>query len=282
MIDKNRLEQLKTALKSATKILVLLPPDPDADSLSSALALHLSLKQAGKTSMVGCPTPVKVGDSHIFGVDEVKANVGARNLVVSFPYEGDAIDHVSYDIDENAHRFNLLIKPKDGTQLNPKDVEFSFTGAEADLVFTFGISSLEELGRTYAEEKQFLDSAKIANIRKGVPGTAPFAAFDLTVARALDLAEITTFILRETQTTATNDAATNLYRQIVAASNNFQSPQMSADTFELIAYLLRSGAQRPGSQPQRPQQNMTPQRDQNKVPADWQTPKVYRGGGQLK
>ncbi len=282
MIDKNRLEQLKEALKKANKLLILLPPEPDADALTSALSLHLSFKQAGKISVIGCPSPLKVGDSHIFGVDEVKANIGSRNLVISFPYTENTLDNVSYDIDEATHRLNFLVKPKDGSQLDPKDVEYSYTGAEGDLVFTFGISSLEELGRLYAEEKQLLDHVQIANIRRGVPGTAPFAAFDLTVARALNLSEITAFILRETETQPTADASTNLYRQITSGSNNFQSPQMTADTFEIVAYLLRNGAQR-GGQVRAPQPSTHPTSPvPTQVPADWQAPKVYRGGGALK
>lgn len=281
MIEKSRLDQLKTELAKAQKVLILLPPDPDSDMLASALALHLSLSQMGKKSSVGCSSPVKVGDSRIFGVDEVKANIGTRNLVVSFPYEESAIDHVSYDIDETSHKFNLLIKPKDGTILDPKTVEFSHTGADADLVITFGISSLEELGRLYAEEKQFLDKATIASIRRGVPGSASFAAIDLTVARALNLAELTTFVIREADIKITNDAATNLYRQILVAGNNFQAPQVTADTFEAVAFLMRHGAQKvAGATPTRVPEAVSVQ--PTKVPADWQTPKVYRGGGTLK
>ena len=292
MFDPNQLNQLKTHLKEANSVLLLLPPEPDTDSLAATLALHLSLEQSGKTSHLGCSSPVKVGDSHLFGIDQVKNNIGNQNLIISFDYQEDSAEHVSYDIDESTKRFNLRIKPKPGAKpLDTSTIAYSYTGANADLVFIFGVNSLEELGRLYSEEKEFLDSAKIVSLSL-IATPSSFASVNLHTNKATCLSETITFLLKNTGINPTADAATNLYNQIFSSSNQFNSPKVTADTFELIAFLLRSGAHRstrPQPQPQ-PQPQPTPSVSaapqfftptENKgVPADWQGPKIYRGASQ--
>jgi len=296
MFDQEQLNQFKTKIKDANSVLILLPPDPDTDSLSGALGLHLSLKQAGKSSTIGCSSRVKVGDSHLFGIDQVKENIGNRNLVVSFDYKEESAENVSYDIDEATGKFNLRIKPKDGADpLDSSSISYSYTGAQADLVITFGITSLEELGRLYSEEKEFLDQANLANLSIATTSIA-FAGINLSNNKATSISELVTHLLKITGISPTADAATNLYNQLLSASENFQSPKVTADTFEIAAFLLRSGAQKSTPKPQAeitaptfftpppttPQSENTPStpsiNDTSKgVPADWTGPKIYRG-----
>lgn len=291
------LDELKLKTQAAKSVLVLLPPEPDAELVSSATVLHQALKQSGKASILGCSSAIE-------GNEEIKTAVGKQNLIISFPYKEEAVEHVSYDIDETANRFNLIIRPKENSQpLDVKSVQYNYTGAKADLVFVFGIASLEELGKLYSDEKPFLDNAPIVVLKKGGQ-PADFAAFDLSGQRVLSLAELVIWFLRATELRLAPETAGSLYKQLVSSTNNFQSPLITPETFEAAAYLLRSGARTfpvasqmppvaapvnlppapffPASQP--PQLKvaapavMSNPMPKQPVPADWQGPKIFRAG----
>ncbi len=239
-MDPNLLTQASSEINSASSVLVLLPSSPDADSLTAALSLHLSLKKAGKNSLIGCSS-LKF-DSAPLGVDQIQTAIGNQKLVISFDYVEDKVDLVSYDLDESGKRFNLVITPKEGAApLDPATVQYAYTGASADLVITFGINSLEELGKIYSDEKAFLDQASIININPARPSS--FAKINLT-ATTVSVSELIGSLLKSMSLKPTVDAATNLYRQLLTATNNFQSQSVTAETFELAAYLMRHQASR--------------------------------------
>src|SRR5688572_29873637 len=226
----NTLNQAKDLITSANSVIVLLPPQADVDSLAAATSLHLTLKQT-KSSVLGSSSlPSNV--SEIEGLSEIKKTIGNQKLVVSFDYKEENVENVSYDIDEQNKKFNLIIQPKAGqTPLDPSHVSFSYSGASADLVVTLGVNSLEELGKIYSDEKQFLDQAKIVNINaSGRPST--FAEVNLALPNK-SITEIAGQLLKTTNLTPTDVAATNLYRQLLISTNNFQAPGVDAETFDL-------------------------------------------------
>lgn len=290
--------ELKAKLVEAKSVLVLLPPDPDKELVSAASALHGALEFSGRNSIIGC-------SSVVADKPEIKTTVGKQNLIISFPYKEDAVEHVSYDIDEATSKFNLIIRPKENKQpLDIDLVEYNYTGASADLVFAFGIASLEELGKLYADEKAFLDKATIVAIKKG-GRPADFATFDLSSMRVTSLAELISWLLRATLLKLPAEVAAQLYNQIITATNGFQSPMITPETFEVAAYLLRNGARSVASapanlppapffpnppvlrpnvdslsneMPPRPKSNLNTDLQKRGVPADWQGPKIFRAG----
>ncbi|OGD80179.1 hypothetical protein A2368_03645 [Candidatus Collierbacteria bacterium RIFOXYB1_FULL_49_13] len=286
MFDESLLAQVTSLLSTAPSVLLLLPPQPDADSIAAATALHLTFKQAGKTSTIGCSTPIKLEQSMLFGIADIKQNIGRQNLIVSFPYKEEAVENVSYDIDEATGRFNLRIRPRPGAEpLDTKAVEYTYSGAAADAVITFAINSLEELGRLYAEEKDFLDKTKIINLASK-PLNVQFDCLNLAAKEPATFAEVAATLLQKLNLAPTADAASNLYQQLVTTTQNFASPTTTATTFEVAAFLLRSGARRPQAAPTNTTRPASEIR--NAVPGDlrapsqWSGPKIFRGGGQTK
>lgn len=306
MINDNQSDQLQKLVTQSQSVLVLLPPSPEEDWVFGALALGSALESLGKKVTVGSSSGVDIVTP---GVDQIKRTVGGRNLIVSFPYKESMVEKVSYDIDEAGERFNLIIKPKDDSEpLDPKTVEFTFTGAAADLVFTFGLSSMEELGKIYSDEKAFLDAAKVINIRR-VGNPVDFTDMDLQNPKLSSVSELVAYLSKLLEAKLAPEQASVLYRQLVQKTQNFSSFNVSADTFEIAAYLMRQGAQRPGSftppqfpkpqqqfgapqnptptpqpfqggNPQAPAQPSQPKFNNPKpgVPSDWQGPKIFRAG----
>ena len=240
MFDQNLVSEVKTALDEAKSVAVLLPPEPTTDMVAAALSLFLSLKEAGKIAQIGCGSPIKVENADLFGVDQIKNSIGNQNLIVSFDFKEENLKKVDYDVDENG-KFMLLIQPQPGCE--PPDtstINYSYSGAAADLVFVFSINSLEELGKIYADEKNFLDHAKIVSVSLSSK-PSNFSAFTLHSHAVGSLAEIVTFLLKSTDIKPSPDAANNLLSVISENTRNFSSPKVTADTFEAVAYLMRSG-----------------------------------------
>ena len=58
------------------------------------------------------------------------------------------------------------------------------------------------------------------------------------------LSEVVAFLIREGNFTLDNDIATNLLAGIEKASGNFSTNEVTANTFEVVAYLMKKGGRR--------------------------------------
>lgn len=240
MFDQTQLNGVKDVLSSAKTAIVLLPPEPSSDQVGAALSLFLSLEKSGLTCQIGCSSPITVENADFFGVDRIATTIGNQNLLITFDFSENDLKKVDYDVDENG-KFTLLIEPQPGVM--PPDtstIRYAYSGASADLVFIIGTNSLEELGKIYADEKTFLDSAKTISLNLvNRPGS--FATFNLNSALSTSVSEMVGNLLRELGVQPTADAATNLLTTILDSTNQFQSPKVTPDTFEIVAFLMRAG-----------------------------------------
>lgn len=306
MFDQNLIKEAKDEVTSAKSIAILLPPDPDTQIVSAGLGLYLSLAGTGKQVQIGCSSQIRVENADLFGVDKIKNSIGNQNLVISFDFKEENLKKVDYDVDENG-KFMLLIQPQPGCEApDTSTINYSYSGASADLVFVLGVTSLEELGKLYADEKAFLDKAKIVSINLTAK-TSANAAIALHTSAATSLSEVVGFLLKTWEVEPTADAASNLLSVIGTSTNQFTSPKVTADTFETIAFLMRHGghlgrsplasSSRFGAFPPMmpptfddelpspafggqsqsfdPGQSFTPT---PRIPSDWKKPKIFKSG----
>lgn len=291
MEDQNNTGSLSKLIESAQSVILILPPEPSKDQISSAMSLHLALKESGKESHLGCGSEVSP-DPKIFGNHEIADTIGSKNLVISFDYDENDLDKVDYDVRSDG-KFYLLVKPKTGSPApDVSNVKFSYSGAKADLVIVFGISSLEELGKIYAEEKSFLDDANILSINN----ISRPVAFTPNIIQKPNssFAEIITGIIEKTGLQIPIPSATGLLSSIYEETSDLTSPKITADTFASLAFLMRAGARLPNQQifaprlsqppffevPHAPTEidPVEPEEDARQVPMDWKQPKIFRAG----
>lgn len=293
MEDQSKTKSLANLLISAKSVIVILPPEPSSDQVCAALSLHLAIKDSGRNSQIGCGSEVEV-DPRLKGGGDITDTIGSRNLVISFDYHEDNLEKVDYDVRDDG-KFYLLIKPKTGAPVpDATGVKFSYSGANSDLVIVLGIGTLEELGKIYAEEKAFLDSATIISLSN----TARPAAFTNNQLQNLNASysEIVTHLLESASLKPGLDAASNLLTGIYEETANLTSAKITADTFSSLAFLMRSGARLPNQHafvprfsqppffeaphapvaPMAPIINVNPAEDPRQVPLDWKQPKIYR------
>lgn len=266
---KPNFDDLKLQLQSASVVAILLPKNPGFDAVAAALSLKLGLEQIHKSAQVSCSDPMTVEFHRLVGADSVTNNFGSRNLVISFPGQTEAVDKVSYNI-ENAI-LQLVVTPKAGTAgLDYHKLQFVSGGAQADLVIMVGVKDPADLGQIYLDAKDILP--KINQYRLDGPS----------------LSEVTTQILTSLNVPISSDISTNLLLGLELSTDHYQASFVSADTFEAAAILLRSGAKRadvaapsnfptgsiPVSQPTNPE----PTNQLTSSPTDdWYEPKIYRG-----
>ncbi len=301
-MEDNKSEiNVNNLIKSAKSIIIILPPDPGKDLVTAGISLHLALKQSGKISQIGCGSEVEV-DDETNGIKNIPDSIGSRNLIISFDYREEDLDKVDYDVRDDG-KFYLLVKPKTGAPVpDIGGVKYSYSGAQADLVITLGINSLEELGKIYADEKNFLDNATILNLNN----TLRPAAFtgNLYHKNMGSFSELVIGLLKELKLKLNTSVSQNLLTNIYESSNNLSTGNLTADTFEAIAFLMRSGAHLPKTKVQTPrfsqapffevpdvpsapteeniplpeEENLSTNEAGTSIPADWNKPKIFRVG----
>ncbi len=246
------IEPIKKALEVTKNTLILLPQNPSLDSVAAGLSLYLSLTKLKKTPIIGCDSNMTVEFNRLFGVDKIKNHIGNQNLIITFNYPQDQIEKIAHDQTKDQRLF-LTVEPKAGADpLNPDQVEYSYTGSTADLIFIIGARNLEDLGGLYQQEKTLLEDktkalVNISNLDKN----AQFGSVNLYDPTAAGSSEIVLHLLKSLGLSIEADIATNLLAGIDSATDNLKLAN-SPDTYEVVAELMRFGAQKGHLSPQVP------------------------------
>lgn len=239
---RQQLNQLENLLTQAQNVLIFLPADPTYDKIAAGLGMYLGLIKQGKLATIASPTPIRVADADLVGVDKIKNSLDGKNMIVSFPYEEGAIENVSYNFDNN--KFNLVIEPKtDSLQFKQEEVKFSAGGTQADLIITIGVKNLTDLGLLYQNNQDLFARKDVVNIDHGA-GNANFGKLNIANPQLPTVSEIVVLVLKNLKIILDKDIATNLYQGMRQGTSNFDPNAVSALTFEAAALALRSGAQR--------------------------------------
>ncbi len=227
-------------LRDANSILIVLNERPSFDEQLAAASLLLVLKEQVETVLL--VSPAKIENPTIAGLDETKTELGYKNLVVSFDYIPEAVNNVSYHINEESKKFYLTIQPESGHKpLDKSSVELDYAGAEADLVFLLGVSELEELGKLYHGYEDFYQNTTLAAFSKG---KSSYAEYFVDYSSISSVCEAVFQMLHQLGFEIGTEPATNLLAGIQYETKNFIEPKADADTFEAVANLLRAGARR--------------------------------------
>lgn len=277
----------KNLIQSASSVVVLLPTNPSLDEVSSGLSLYLSLK-GKKEAVISCPTPMIVEFNRLVGVNKISSDVGNKNLTIRFSgYEASDIERVSYDIDNG--QFKLTVIPKPGFPSPKKEqVEMSYSGIAGDTIILIGGASEESFPALTSKDTLGAKLIHIGTKALQVGGEKSVLSF---ARPASGVSEIVYSLISETDSVVDADIATNLLAGIESASDSFKGQGVTAETFEIVAHLLRSGGQRLAKTPQpdfypkgsTPSSNLFTQeskpekKEDVNAPQDWLEPKVYKG-----
>jgi len=276
-----------SVIESANSILILLPTKPYFDQVAAGLSLFLSLSKQKEVN-ISCPSEMIVEFNSLIAVDKISTELGSKNLTIKFPsFDAGNIERVSYDIENG--EFRLTVIPKPGF-MSPKkeNIEIYNSGISADTVILIGGGNISHF--PVVTSKDFSNSRIIHIGTKDIEfsGLISFARPSSSVS------EIVTTLIEEGNFYLDADIATNLITGIEEESKDFKGPEVTADTFQKIANLMKSGGRRiifekeekignypPGSIPQKPYKSdllaKENQSQEKKTPDDWLAPKIYKG-----
>ncbi|MDQ3008374.1 MAG: hypothetical protein M3Q81_02145 [bacterium] len=241
MIDQDKTQQLKNLMAEAHSVMILLGPTQNRDQVIAAQALADGLLAKGKNVIMASPMPVNQAWK-ISGTVETKSEIGNRDLMVSFPFIPESVDKVSYHINENDNKFYLVVKPQSGKEpLAADKVEFSYAGAETDLIILLGVHDLESLQQLYYGYEQLYESTTIVTLHTFEP---TIGSLKLDISGASSFSEAVIGIMGALEAPLDETQATQLLSAIEEATDSFRSFSTQPETFEVVAYLMRAGARR--------------------------------------
>jgi len=240
-MDHNE-DALKKAVKQITdnkSFLICLAEQPSDDSVAAATSLYLGLTKLGKSVSI-----VSSGDinNDVVGAEKIKneLNIKGDNLVISLPYQEDAIDKIDYSI--QGDKLNIVVSPSSSEKrIEPDQVKFTQSGGSIDCVITIDLDSLKKLGYIYSENEDLFKSKEIINIDRHIINSY-YGKVNLIEKSSSSTSELILKLLKELKAKIDKDISSNLYFGIRSATNNFSSFSVTPDTFETAAFLLRQGA----------------------------------------
>ena len=278
-------DSFASLINSSKSVLILLPTKPYLDQAAAGLALYLALREQ-KDVTIACPTPMTVEFNRLVGINKVTADPGSKNMVIRFvDYNARNIERISSEVEGNG--LYMVVIPNPGAKAPAKEnVEISFSGVASDIVILVG--GVNESHYPQLSTKDFMGT-KLVHV--GTRSLAISADKNiLSFARpASSVSEVVASLIEEMGVSGDADIATNLLMGIEEGSRQFKGPDVTAETFELIATLLKKGGQRlpervekrefspilqapPVSTPQSVEEESP-----KEPPKDWLEPKIYKG-----
>lgn len=247
------LTELKNLLPTVKNILIVLPPQADIDRLGSALALFLSLTAQGKEVYVVSEETPKVGQAYLYGIDHVRNSlpqVGGGNFILTL--EGvaasdntvPALEKLDWYGENN--NLNLVFHVVPGQTFQPARIIPHYQGSGFNLIFVIGAVNLNALGIIYTSSAQAFSGAHIVNIDNQSANTS-FGQTNVIDVNPSSVSEIMTEVITGLGLPLDADTASNLISGLFEVTGNLTGPKVTADTFMVMANLLRAGGKKPQS-----------------------------------
>lgn len=251
--------ELKTLLPTAKSILIALPAGANIDTLSGGLALFLTLEASGKQVSIVCDDTIKVGQSHLFGIDHVQKTLSSTeggNLTLTL--EGVAASDNTVPALEKLDWYaensnlNLVFHVLPGQTFQPRRIVPHYQGGGFNLIFVVGAVNLNALGQIYQTNTQVFSGAHIVNIDNQSANTS-FGQSNVLDNNSSSVSEIMVNVLADLGFVLDADTASNLLVGIFESTNNLTNPNLGAETYMAVANCLRVGGRKPGTQTVTPQ-----------------------------
>lgn len=280
---------LKSILDLSKSLLIVLPKRPLFDQVAAGLSLFLSLREE-KEVEIYCPDPMLVEFNSLIGVDKVKNDFGNKNLALLFEnYKAVNAEKIAWD--ENKEDLLLYVVPKAGFEAPRKEqLKVFYTGLSSDTLFLIGGANENHFPILSSNEVKDKRIFHIGN--RDLSLSSSFSNVLSLVRPGSSVCEVVASLIKESEFKINEDIATNLLQGIEYATNSFSSLSMTAESFEMVSYLLRQGGRRKGKereyrQPTPPNAKYFFQREDKKPqvdlkeedtpPQEWLEPKIYKG-----
>lgn len=251
MIDQAQTNKFKDILELSKNALIVFPEQENLDLFLATYCLYsfLALKQEVRLLNPKFKQKIPAELSDFINIKLIENELGKENLLISFPYQEDQVDKVSYYIGEQDKRFYLTIKPKKGVApLDSSALEFSYAGAQADLLILCGVEDLEKLNQLYFAYENLYKGVDnhLVTINNFIPD---FGKLNLDISPSNSYCEAVFYLLKDMDQNnedllAKSNLPTLLLYGIEDKNLGLQAQNTSPNTFLAVAELLQLGAMR--------------------------------------
>lgn len=237
------LQQAASLIKRAGRVLLLVPEKPSTDAFASMLAFYLALQgQSEFTLDAVSPSHVPRLLQFLPGSSQIQMRPQLKPDVVVDIAGPAAVSEVHQESLQGGVRVHITFP--EGTQITKDQLETLVRALPYDVVIIFGAADLEELGTMFSNHTDFFYNTPIINIDHRA-GNEHFGTVNIVDITAASIAEVTHDLISSLpETTLTPDIATALYAGIVAATDSFQKPSTTPNSFQLAARLMEYKADR--------------------------------------
>ena len=247
-------------IRGSKRILILIKRNPDVDAMAAALFLENGLENFGKNIQIVArgELPSSFREYHHKITDKFET----RQLIVSFNWHKIGVEKVSYKLD--GENFNFIITPRNKS-VEKDEVRIMHKGEEADLVFTIGLASLDELE---AAEREYLDNKEVVNIDKS-PDNQLFGKLNFVKEDADSISALVGSLIEKSNIRPTATSADILLAGLRSSTDDFNTVR-DPTTFEVAAYCSKIQMDLVN------EPALTEFKEEPQVPRDWLAPKVFR------
>lgn len=234
-------DQIKEAILSAKKILILLPQNPNNDAIGAGLAFHLFLKEKNIESDIAVSDPLEnIGKLNFLPQPKIQNNVlGARDFILAFNTKYNKITEIKTK--EFPEETRIYITPQNGT-IDPRD--FSFIPAEFkyNLLICINSPDKESFGKIFEENPDIFYEVPIINLDNHSTNDN-FGQINLIDIKASSVSEILFNLFNELDSSLIkNDIAKCLLTGIISATKSFQNTKTTPHALKISSELMMSGA----------------------------------------
>lgn len=255
--------QIVDLIKKANKCLILLGNQPTADTVSAAFAWSELVSGFGRNVDIVSLGELPVEVASLDKISTIKRRLDPTNLIISFNWAQSMIEKVSYSVE--GEKFNLIITPT-GKRLDPTAVEYSYRGADYNLVIALGVNNPDNLPNNMVD-KAIFDNVATINLDNKIENTN-FGKINVVDPECDSISGLTVEILKESNSPVSIRVADYLLFGIRAATNNFDSIKNPA-SFEQAAFCSR--VKKEGAIP-----GFENDKTNDEPSEDWFSPKVMR------
>jgi hypothetical protein len=238
MKDLPNLEKFKDLLATSGEILIATGQNSNFDTLASSLAFYLSLSRMGKRVTIVSSKEPLVEEASLVGINKISSSLGGKKLIISVKDALGSVEKVTHYLDGD--KLNIVVHPLvDAGQVSQDKIEFSYSKPHFDLIILFEVPELTLLEKLYTQEKDMYSETQIVVIGKTHPtdNIGELAVID----PFLSISEITSLLIAKLKMPIDKDTGSNLFYGIRSATNGFEIPPATAETFELASFCLKAG-----------------------------------------
>ena len=233
-------EQVFSQIKKSETILICVGKNPNGDALGSALGFYSALKKIGKKADLISPTAIPEKYLFMPSSDTIAHKLeGARDYVLSVDINKERLQQLRYEVQNN--KLKIFITSSTG-EIEEKDIALESSKFRYDLIITFGLQDLENLGDIYDKNPELFYETLIINIDHN-PSNEYFGKINFVDVASSSTTEIAFNLISKIGDDLIDEQiATNLLTGIIYETGSFQNKNTTPKAFLTAASLVSKGA----------------------------------------